>query len=71
MKAGALYELGIERDAVCEEFYQHLMVCWKNLGQEARAAHVYKQCRLMLSQELGLQPSSRTEEIRRTLAPRR
>jgi DNA-binding SARP family transcriptional activator len=70
-QAGALFELGIGKDAVCEEFYQHLMLCCKRLGQEARAAHVYKQCRLMLSHELGIQPSSRTEEIRRSLAPRR
>jgi DNA-binding SARP family transcriptional activator len=66
-RAGEMFEQGIEKDAACEEFYQHLMACFKNLGQEARAAEVYNRCRKMLSQEFGLQPSSRTEEIRRSL----
>ncbi len=63
-KAGELFEQGIEKDPACEEFYQQLMLCRKRLGQEAGAAGVYERCRMMLSRELGLQPSSSTEEIR-------
>lgn len=70
-KAAALYELGIEKDAVCEEFHQHLMICCRKLGQEARASQVYTRCRKILEQELGLRPSSRTEEILRSIASRR
>ena len=66
-KAAELFEQGIEKDAACEEFYQHLMACCKRLGQEARAAGAYNRCRMMLSQEFGLEPSSRTEEIRSSI----
>jgi len=67
-KAGELFEQGIEKDAACEEFYQHIMLCRKQLGQEAGAVEVYNRCRRMLAREFGLEPSSRTEEIRLSLA---
>ncbi len=63
-RAGELFEQGIEKDPACEEFYQQLMLCRKRLGQEAGAVEAYNRCRKMLSQEFGLEPSSRTEEIR-------
>ncbi len=57
------FELGIEKDAACEEFYQHLMICHDKLGNRAEAAKTYHRCRSALRHALGLDPSRHTQEI--------
>ena len=57
------FELGLEKDAACEEFYQHLMICHDKLGNRAEAAKTYHRCRSALRNALGLEPSKRTQEI--------
>ena len=62
-KAAVCFEQGLERDAVCEEFYQHLMLCRQRLGHRAEAVKTYRRCRTALQNGLGLEPSPRTQEI--------
>ncbi len=57
------FELGLEKDAASEEFYQHLMICHDKLGNRAEAAKTYQRCRSALRDALGLEPSRRTQEI--------
>ncbi len=57
------FELGLEKDAACEEFYQHLMICYGKLGNKAEAAKTYLRCRSALRHAFGLEPSKRTKEI--------
>jgi DNA-binding SARP family transcriptional activator len=39
------------------------MICYRQLGQNAKAIEVYKRCRKMLSAVLGIEPSPKTEAI--------
>jgi LuxR family transcriptional regulator, maltose regulon positive regulatory protein len=57
------YQRALEADDLAEEFYQHLMICFQNLGQPVEAMNVYKRCRNILSRVLGIEPSSKTEAI--------
>ncbi len=57
------FEQGLERDAACEEFYQHLMACHGKLGHRSEAVKAYDRCRAALESHLSLEPSARTEEI--------
>lgn len=62
-KAMDCFERGLERDPACEEFYQHLMLCHTKLGNRTEAVKAYDRCRAALEDALGLEPSTRTEEI--------
>lgn len=62
-KAVECFERGLERDGICEEFYQHLMVCHNKLGHRSETAKAYQRCCAALRHGLGLEPSSRTKEI--------
>jgi LuxR family maltose regulon positive regulatory protein len=61
--AAEVYQKGIEADKLREEFYQRLMICYQQMGQQAEAFAVYNRCRAELSYGLGLAPSSMTESI--------
>jgi DNA-binding SARP family transcriptional activator len=43
------------------------MVCYQHLGQQAEAVRVYKRCRDVLSATLGIEPSSKTVAIYKSL----
>ena len=62
-KSVELFMKGLETDNLAEEFYQHLMVCYHQLGRQNDAINVYKRCRKVLQSSLGLNPSSKTEGI--------
>jgi len=66
-KAVYYYKKTLEVDNLAEEFYQRLMVCYQRLGQQTEAMRVYKRCRDVLSAVLGIEPSSRTEAIYKSL----
>ena len=66
-KAVECFERGLERDAVCEEFYQRLMICHNKLGHRTEAVKTYQRCRAALLNGLGLEPSSKTEDIHSSL----
>ena len=66
-KAVYYYKKALEVDNLAEEFYQRLIVCYQYLGQHAEAMRVYKRCRGVLSATLGIEPSSKTEAIYKSL----
>ena len=66
-KAVENYQKALEVDELAEEFYQRLMICYRHLGQNAKAIEVYKRCKKMLSAVLGIEPSPKTEAIYKTL----
>ncbi|MFH0997205.1 MAG: BTAD domain-containing putative transcriptional regulator [Pseudomonadota bacterium] len=61
------YEKALEVDDLAEEFYQHLMIIYRQLGLRAKALEVYSRCRSVLETRLGIEPSRKTESILATL----
>ncbi|MBU1426026.1 MAG: hypothetical protein KKH12_03305 [Gammaproteobacteria bacterium] len=57
------YQKGIEIDPLAESFYQGQMQCHSCLKQPAAGIAVYQRCREALERELGVFPSSKTEEL--------
>ncbi|MCX5915476.1 MAG: BTAD domain-containing putative transcriptional regulator [Deltaproteobacteria bacterium] len=66
-KALDCYQKGLEVDNLAEEFYQGLMICHQHLGRRAEALSVYNRCKRALSQAFGVEPSSKTDGIYRSL----
>jgi DNA-binding SARP family transcriptional activator len=66
-KAVEYYQRALEVDNLTEEFYQSLMVCYQHLGRQSKAMNVYNRCRNVLSAILGIEPSSKTEAIYKSL----
>jgi DNA-binding SARP family transcriptional activator len=66
-KAAECYERGLEVDDLAEELYRHIMMCYHHLGRQAEALSVYNRCKRTLSASLGIEPSSETEAIYRTI----
>jgi LuxR family maltose regulon positive regulatory protein len=66
-KAVEIFQKGIEVDGLAEEFYQHLMVCYQELGQRAEAVSSYNRCRTQLLSSLGIPPSRKTEDLYRSI----
>lgn len=62
-KAVEYYQKGLDIDDLAEEFYQHLMICYKHLGQHAKAIETYRRCKKTLSAALGIDPSPKTQAI--------
>jgi DNA-binding SARP family transcriptional activator len=62
-RAAEHYLKGLEVDELAEEFYQHLMICYKELGQHAKAIETYRRCKKTLSAAFGIEPSPKTEAI--------
>lgn len=62
--AADIYVRGLEMDNLSESFYQHLMLCYQQMGEHAEALRVYRRCRELLSIVLGIAPSAKTERIR-------
>ena len=62
-KAVEYFQKGLEVDSLAEAFYQHLMVCYGQLGRKAEAMAVYNRCCDALSSTLGANPSPATEAI--------
>lgn len=63
------YQKGLEVDDLAEQFYQSFMICYQQLGRRSEALAVYRRCRSALSIILGIEPSSVTESIRKSLTP--
>jgi DNA-binding SARP family transcriptional activator len=53
----------LEMDDLAEEFYQQMMLCYQQMGQPLEAINVYRRCRNILSANLGIQPSPKTEAL--------
>jgi len=69
-KAVDIYQKAIEVDALAEEFYQRLMISYRNEGRVAEAITVYERCRRVLGETFGIEPSGKTVEIYRSLSGR-
>jgi two-component SAPR family response regulator len=57
------YLKGLDVDDLQEHFYRGLIICHQNLGQEAEAISVYKQCHTLLTTILGLEPTKETKSL--------
>ncbi|MBI4768047.1 MAG: tetratricopeptide repeat protein [Deltaproteobacteria bacterium] len=68
-KAIRCYQRGLELDGMAEELYQHLMTCYQRLGQDNEALSVYNRLKRTLSAVLGVEPSSKTKIIYKSLIP--
>ncbi len=62
-KAAEYYMKGVETDEFAEVFYQRLMVCFRELGDDAEAVRTYRRCCGILRDNLGIEPSRQTEAI--------
>jgi DNA-binding SARP family transcriptional activator len=57
------YQKGLDVDDLSEDFYQRLMICYRQLGRHANAIEVYRRCKKLFSLRLGIEPSARTKAI--------
>jgi len=62
-EAMALYERGLEVDALAEDLYRRIMRCCLIAGRQAEAVQVYERCRTILGNSLGVTPSPETEAL--------
>lgn len=67
-QASNLYARALELDNLAEPLYRRLMVCYRELGEDAEALRVYRRCRDLLSVVMGVKPSAETEAVRASLA---
>jgi DNA-binding SARP family transcriptional activator len=56
-------EKALEVNDLAEEFYQHLIICQRQLGRHANAVAIYNRCRSVLKARLGIEPSVQTESL--------
>jgi DNA-binding SARP family transcriptional activator len=76
VRAGQLYDrsgrpeqalnalrVAIERDSLREDLYQELLRCQIAAGQRSAAVDTYLTCRARLTEELGLDPSTETQDL--------
>lgn len=63
----AFYQKGLEVDDLAEGFYHRQMICHQKLGQVAEALAVYRRCHRKLSSVIGVEPSSETKAVYRSL----
>lgn len=67
-QAAHVYRRGLELDNLSEPFYQGLMACLLQSGQNGEAHDTYRRCRQALSAAFGVGPSARTEVLRQQAA---
>lgn len=60
----ATYLRILEVDALIEELYQRLMICYQKQSRRAEALAVYARCQQALRARLGIDPSEATEKLR-------
>ncbi len=65
--AVSLYQRGLDADNLVEEFHQGLMRCYARLDRNAEALAVYVRLKQLLSLALGVQPSTSTQVLYRSL----
>jgi DNA-binding SARP family transcriptional activator len=62
-KALRMLDRGLEADPLAEELYCCLMRCHAALGHRAEALAAYQHCHKMLSTQLGIDPTPKTQAI--------
>jgi DNA-binding SARP family transcriptional activator len=68
-EAIVLYRRAIEIDPLVEEFHRRLMLCYRAQNRTAEALDAYRHCRDLISITLGVEPSSATQAVYRSLKP--
>ena len=66
-EAIALYRRAIEIDPLVEEFHRRLMLGYRAQNRTAEALDAYRHCRDLISITLGVEPSSATQAVYRSL----
>jgi two-component SAPR family response regulator len=66
-KAADCYQSALRVDELTEEFYQHLMICYRKLGRKAEAVKTYRRCCAALKANMGVEPSAETVAIYRNI----
>jgi LuxR family transcriptional regulator, maltose regulon positive regulatory protein len=66
-EAVSVYQIGIEVDSLAEEFHRGLMMCYRELGDHGAAVQAYRRCSELLLKKLGVQPSSKTLALYRSV----
>lgn len=62
-EAAAVYQVGIEADGLAEDLHRGLMTCHRALGDHVAAIQAYRRCSELLTEVLGLPPSSKTRAL--------
>jgi len=63
------FQRGLEADDILEEFYQALMLLYLGVNRRTEALSVYTRCKKALFASLGVEPSPKTEAIRKSILP--
>jgi DNA-binding SARP family transcriptional activator len=66
-EAIVLYRRAVEVDPLVEEFHRRLMLCYRAQNRIAEALDAYRHCRDLISITLGVEPSSATQAVYRSL----
>ncbi len=66
-KALECFQRSLEVDDLDEEAYQAIMSCYWQLGRRAAALSLYERCKETLSTKFGIEPSEKTESLRKAL----
>ncbi|MGD8386329.1 MAG: BTAD domain-containing putative transcriptional regulator [Desulfobacteraceae bacterium] len=57
------FDKGLEIDPLVEDFYFHLMLCYREMGQSPEAIRIYQRCKDVLTSSLDVEPSERTKAL--------
>jgi len=57
------YQKGLEVDPLTEQFYQRLMISYRETGQLADASSTFHRCHQVLADHLQIPPSRQTQEL--------
>lgn len=68
-KAIHFFKKAFDIDPITEAFCQHLMSCHLSAGNRSEAIAIFNRFKTALSDNLGLTPSARTEEIYKSIRP--
>lgn len=62
-EAAGVYQVGIEVDSLAEDLHRGLITCHRELGDHAAAVQAFRRCSELLTEVLGLPPSSKTRAL--------
>ncbi len=66
-KAATCYHQALDVESLAEEFYRGLMRCYQQSGRRTEALLIYDRCKKLLFESLGIEPSSETEAVYRSV----
>jgi LuxR family maltose regulon positive regulatory protein len=66
-RAVECYQKGVEVDYLVEEFYEHMMECYRSLGRMAEALATYRRCEEIFASQLEIEPSVRMKAMFREI----